>query len=188
MLGGCLARTPFYVYRSRVPLGPGKVTVNFKASRVTGVFVRDARLVQDAAELKIVSLDTNADRPELSMVREGEKFSTNRDCYTMINILPRFYGLTHVRLVNDVKSFAFHINVPAIVYVAIDSRYSNLLPSSFVKTGEKIVHVGCHAPVDFPVYMQKFNPGNVSVTLKETRALAVFVEPLVDNTFKSGVY
>ena len=189
MLGGCHARTPFYFYRSRVPLGPGKVTVKFNASRMTSVFVRDARLVQVAAELKIVPLNTNvADRPELSMVREGEKFSTNRDCYAMSNIPPRFYGLTHVRLVNDVKSFAFHINVPAIVYVAIDSRSSNPLPSSFVKTGEKIVHAGCHSPVDFPVYMQKFDPGSVSVTLSNARMLAVFVEPLVDNTFKSGVY
>ena len=189
MLGGCHARTPFYFYRSRVSLGPGKVTIKFTASRMTSIFVRDARLVQAAAELKIVPLNAAVgDRSELSMVREGEKFSTNRDCYSMTNIPPRFYGLTHVRMVNDVKSFAFHINVPAIVYVAIDSRYSNILPSSFVKTGEKIVHAGCHAPVDFPVYMQKFDPGSVSVTLKERRMLAVFVEAMVDNTFKSGVY
>ena len=189
MLGGCHSRTAFYIYKSKKALGPGPVVVNFKASRMTGVFVRDARLVQPAAELKIVPL--TARYAELSMVRDGEKFSTNRDCYKMIDIPPRFYGLTHVRLLNDETSFSFRINVPAIVYVAIDSRRSrhlNILPSSFVNTGEKIIHAGCHPPTDFPVFAKKFNPGNVSVTLRESRMLAVFVEPLVDNTFKTGVY
>ena len=186
MLGGCHARTPFHIYRSRKPLGPGRIDVRFSASRMTGVFVRDARLVQPAAELKIVPLRSS--HAQLSMVREGEKFSTNRDCYTMINIPPRFYGLTHVRLLNNEKSISFKLNVPAVVYVAIDSRYSNILPSSFVSTGEKIVHAGCHTPTDFPVYYQKFNPGIVSIILTKSRMLAVFVEPLVDNTFKSGVY
>jgi hypothetical protein len=184
MFGGCHPRTPFHIYRSKQPLGPGTVTVTFSASRMTGVFVRDARLVQPAAELKIVP----PNHAQLSMVREGEKFSTNRDCYAMTNIPPRFYGLTHIRLLNDEQSFSFQINVPAIVYIAVDSRYPNIIPSSFVSTGEKIVHGGCHAPTDFPVYSQKFNPGTVSISLTQTRMLAVFVEPLVDNTFKSGVY
>ena len=186
MLGGCHARTSFPIYRSVKPLGPGKVTVNFHSSRMTGVFIRDARLVQSAAELKIVPLKSSY--AELSMVREGEKFSTNRKCYTMINIPPRFYGLTHIRLYNDEKSLSFQVNVPAIVYVAIDSRYPIILPSSFVNTGEKIVHAGCHPETDFPVYMKKVNPGNVAIDLKASRMLTVFVEPLVDNTFKSGVY
>ena len=167
-------------------MGPGNVDVNFKASRITGVFVRDARLVQLAAELNIAPLKSK--HAELSMTREGEKFSTNRACYTMTDIPPRFYGLTHVRLLNDEKDISFHISVPAIVYVAIDSRYPNILPSSFVSTGEKIVHAGCHPRVDFPVYSKKFGPGIVSIVLQQWRSLAVFVEPLVDNTFKSGVY
>jgi hypothetical protein len=186
MLGGCHTRTPFHIYRSKKALGPGKVIVKFNASRMTGVLVRDARLVQPAAELKIVPLSSS--HAELSMVRDGEKFSTNRACYTMTNIPPRFYGLTHVRLLNNEKSISFQINVPAIVYIAIDSRYPNILPSTFVFTGEKIVHAGCHSPTDFPVYSQKFAPGNVSITLKKLRMLAVFVEPIVDNTFKSGIY
>ena len=186
MLGGCHARTPFIIYKRKQILGPGKVTINFTTSRMTGVFIRDARLVQPAAELKIVLLTSSY--AELSMIYDGEKFSTNRDCYKMTDIPPRFYGLTHVRLLNDERSFSFLINVPAIVYIAIDSRYKNILPGKFKKTGEKIVHAGCHPPVDFPVYSKKFNPDKVSVNLNESRMLAVFVEPLVDNTFKSGVY
>ncbi|XP_028399627.1 uncharacterized protein LOC114523020 [Dendronephthya gigantea] len=189
MLGGCHPRTPFYIYKSKQALGPGPVTVNFKAISMSGVFVRDARLVQPAAELKIVPL--TARYAELSMVRDGEKFSTNRRCYKMIDIPPRFYGLTHVRLLNDETSFSFHINVPAVVYVAIDSRRSrhlNVLPSSFVNTGEKIIHAGCHPQTDFPVFAKRFNPGNVVVNLGVSRMIAVFVEPLVDNTFKTGVY
>ena len=44
-----------------------------------------------------------------------------------------------------------------------------------------MVHFGCHPPIDFPVYVQKFDPGNViSVTLTSTKArmLVVFVKVL----------
>lgn len=184
MLGGCHSRTPFNIYKSKKTFGPGRVTINFRFSRMTAVFVRDARLIQPDAELKIVP----PARAELSMVREGEKFSTNRPCYTMTDIPPRFYGLTHLRLLNDEKSVSFTVNVPVVLYVAVDSRYPNILPKSFTPTGEKIVHAGCHPRTDFPVFAQKYNPGSVYIKLSSSRMMAVFVEPLVDNTFKSGVY
>ena len=187
MFGGCHSRIPFHIYRSKLPHGPGKVKVYFSHSRVTGVFVRDARLVQPAAELKIVPL-SGSTHIELGMVRDGEKFSTNRDCYIMSNIPPRFYGLTHVRVYNDETQVSFQINVPAIVYVASDSRKSNILPSYFLNTGEKVALAGCHPELDFPVYAKKCNPGIVQIHLHEVRTLTVFVEPIVDNTFKSGVY
>lgn len=192
ILGGCHnPRTPFYIYKSIKSHGPGEVQIRFPDypnSRMTAVFVRDARLIQPDAELKI-----NAPSyAELSMVREGEKFSTNRKCYTMIDIPPRFYGLTHIRILNDETAVSFTVNVPVVVHVAVDSRYPNILPSSFAYTGEKIVHAGCHPRTDFPVYSKKFNPGQVNINLRPshppTRMMAVFVEALVDNTFKSGVY
>ena len=95
MLGGCHKRTKFPIYRSKKVHGPGLVTINFKSSRMTGIFLRgNAFQVRPYAELKVTFPGTPR---EISMVREGEKFSTNRACYTMEDIPPKYYELTHLR-------------------------------------------------------------------------------------------
>lgn len=116
------------------------------------------------------------------MVREGEKFSTNRACYTMEDIPPKYYGSTHLRGPNDERTITFDVNIPVIVYVAIDSRLhrNTILPSTFIATGEKIVHGGCHARTDFPIYERKYpSGGTVTVPLSESRMLTVMVKPLI---------
>ena len=179
MLGGCHSRVKFPIYRSKKVYGPGLVTVNFKSSRMTGIFLRDnAYQVRPYAELKVHFPGTPR---EISMVREGEKFSTNRACYTMVDIPPKYYGLTHLRGPNDETTITFAVNVPVIVYVAIDSRFNrnNILPSTFIDTGEKIVHGGCHDRTDFPIYERKYpSGGTVVIPLKESRMLTVMVKPL----------
>ena len=180
MFGGCHNRVKFPIYRSRKVHGPGLVTVHFKSSRVTGIFLRDdAYQVRPYAELKVRFPGTPR---EISMVREGEKFSTNRACYTMVDIPPKYYGLTHLRGPNDETTITFTVNVPVIVYVAIDFRFHrnlNILPAEFVDTGEKIVHGGCHDRTDFPIYERKYPcGGTVIIQLKESRMLTVMVKPL----------
>ena len=181
MLGGChKPRVKFPIYRSKKVYGPGLVTVHFKSSRMTGIFLRDnAYQVRPYAELKVTFPGTPR---EISMVREGEKFSTNRACYTMVDIPPKYYGLTHLRGPNDETTITFDVNVPVIVYVAIDSRLhrNNILPSTFIATGEKIVHGGCHARTDFPIYKRKYpSGGTVTIPLSESRMLTVMVKPLI---------
>lgn len=180
MLGGCHKRVKFPIYRSKKVYGPGLVTVNFKSSRMTGIFLRDnAYQVRPYAELKVTFPGTPR---EISMVREGEKFSTNRACYTMVDIPPKYCGLTHLRGPNDETTITFAVNVPVIVYVAIDSRLhrQNILPSTFKATGEKIVHGGCHARTDFPIYERKYpSGGTVIIPLSESRMLTVMVKPLI---------
>ena len=180
MLGGCHSRVKFPIYRSRKVYGPGLVTVHFKSSRMTGIFLRDnAYQVRPYAELKVHFPGTPR---EISMVREGEKFSTNRACYTMVDIPPKYYGLTHLRGPNDETTITFTVNVPVIVYVAIDSRQhrQNILPSTFIATGEKIVHGGCHDRTDFPIYERKYpSGGTVIIPLSESRMLTVMVKPLM---------
>ena len=115
------------------------------------------------------------------MVREGEKFSTNRKCYTMVDIPPKYHGLTHLRGPNDETTVSFHVNIPVVVYVAIDSRNKRhtILPSDFKATGEKIVHAGCHAPTDFPIYERKYPSGGaVTIPLSASRMITVMVKPL----------
>ena len=152
MLGGChKPRVKFPIYRSKNVHGPGLVSINFKSSRMTGIFLRgNAYQVRPYAELKVTFPSTPR---EISMVREGEKFSTNRACYTMEDIPPKYYGLTHLRGPNDERTIIFDVNIPVIVYVAIDSRLhrNTILPSTFIATGEKIIHGGCHARTDFPI-------------------------------------
>lgn len=182
MLGGCHKpdRVKFPIYRSKKVHGPGLVTINFKSSRMTGIFLRDnAYQVRPYAELKVTFPGTPR---EISMVREGEKFSTNRKCYTMVDIPPKYYGLTHLRGPNDETTVSFDVNIPVIVYVAIDSRLhrNNILPSTFIATGEKIVHGGCHALTDFPIYERKYpSGGTVTIPLSESRMLTVIVKPLI---------
>ena len=113
MLGGCHRRTKFPIYRSKKVHGPGLVTINFKSSRMTGIFLRgNAFQVRPYAELKVTFPGTPR---EISMVREGEKFSTNRACYTMEDIPPKYYGLTHLRGPNDETTITFDVNIPVIV-------------------------------------------------------------------------
>ena len=181
MLGGChKPRVKFPIYRSKKVHGPGLVSINFKSSRMTGIFLRgNAYQVRPYAELKVTFPGTPR---EISMVREGEKFSTNRACYTMEDIPPKYYGLTHLRGPNDERTITFDVNIPVIVYVAIDSRLhrNTILPSTFIATGEKIVHGGCHARTHFPIYERKYpSGGTVTVPLSESRMLTVMVKPLI---------
>lgn len=181
MLGGChKPRVKFPIYRSRRVHGPGLVTVNFQSSRMTGIFLRDNAFdVRPYAELKVTFPDTPR---EISMVRHGEKFSTNRECYQMEDIPPKYHGLTHLRGPNDETTITFHVNIPVVVYVAIDSRNNRntILPASFKATGEKIVHGGCHDPTDFPIYERKYpSGGKVSIPLLASRMLTVMVKPLM---------
>ena len=134
--------------------GPGLVTVNFKSSRMTGIFLRNAYQLRPYAELKVTFPGTPR---EISVVREGEKFSTNRACYAMVDIPPKYPGLTHLRGPNDETTSTFDVNIPVMVYMAIESRYhrNNILLSTFKATGEKIVHAGCHPRTDFPIYERK---------------------------------
>ena len=181
MLGGChKPRVKFPIYRSKKVHGPGLVSINFKSSRMTGIFLRgNAYQVRPYAELKVTFPGTPR---EISMVREGEKFSTNRACYTMEDIPPKYYGSTHLRGPNDERTITFDVNIPVIVYVAIDSRLhrNTILPSTFIATGEKIVHGGCHARTDFPIYERKYpSGGTVTVPLSESRMLTVMVKPLI---------
>ena len=180
MLGGCHKRTKFLIYRSKKVHGPGLVTINFNSSRMTGIFLRgNAFQVRPYAELKVTFPGTPR---EISMVREGEKFSTNRACYTMEDIPPKYYGLTHLRGPNDETTITFDVNIPVIVYVAIDSRLhrNTILPSTFIATGEKIVHGGCHARTDFPIYQRKYpSGGTVIIPLRDSRMLTVMVKPLI---------
>ena len=179
-LGGChKPRVKFPIYRSKNVHGPGLVSINFKSSRMTGIFLRGAYQVRPYAELKVTFPSTPR---EISMVREGEKFSTNRACYTMEDIPPKYYGSTHLRGPNDERTITFDVNIPVIVYVAIDSRLhrNTILPSTFIATGEKIVHGGCHARTDFPIYERKYpSGGTVTVPLSESRMLTVMVKPLI---------
>ena len=181
MLGGCHKRVKFPIYRSKKVYGPGLVTVNFKSRRMTGIFLRgNPYQVRPYAELK-VTFPRHTPR-EISMVREGEKFSTNRACYTMVDIPPKYYGLTHLRGPNDERTITFAVNVPVIMYVAIDSRlhHQNILPSTFKATREKIVHGGCHARTNFPIYERKYSSGGtVIIPLRESRMLTVMVKPLI---------
>lgn len=185
MLGGCHKpkAVKFPIYRSGKVHGPGLVTVHFSSSRMTGIFLRDnAFAVRPYAELK-VTFPPSTPR-EISMVREGEKFSTNRACYQMEDIPPKYHGLTHLRGPNDEKTITFDVNVPVMVYVAIDSRFhrNTILPSDFKATGEKIVHGGCHTRTDFPIYERKYpSGGTVKIPLIASRMLTVMVKPLVMN-------
>lgn len=184
MLGGCHKPRPvkFPIYRSRKVHGPGLVTVYFKSSRMTGIFLRDnAYQVRPYAELKVTFHGTPR---EISMVRDGEKFSTNRDCYQMVDIPAKYHGLTHLRGPNDEKTVTFHVNVPVMIYVAIDSRNNRhtILPSDFKATGEKIIHGGCHARTDFPIYEREYpSGGTVTIPLIASRMITVMVKPLVVN-------
>lgn len=190
MLGGTHARTPFYIYESVGTHSPGLVQVVFPQSRMTAIFLRDARKVRPEADLSVRMVSPAG--WEISMVRDGEKFSTDRPCFAMNNIPPRFYGMTHLRGVNyKPTTITFSTNVPLKVFVAIDSRYPNPLDHNlYKKTGEKIIHGGCHPPVKFPIYERWVkSPGRVSINLSASRMMGVFVAPLIsDNTFKSGVY
>ena len=181
ILGGCHhSRVKFPIYRSRRVHGPGLVTVNFQSSRMTGIFLRDNAFdVRPYAELKVTFTGTPR---EISMVRHGEKFSTNRDCYQMEDIPPKYHGLTHLRGPNDETTITFQVNIPVVVFVAIDSRNNRntILPASFKATGEKIVHGGCHDPTDFPIYERKYpSGGQVSIPLIASRMLTVMVKPLM---------
>lgn len=181
MVGGChKPRVKFPIYRSKKVYGPGLVTVNFSTSRMTGIFLRDnAFQYRPYKELKITFPGTPR---EISMVREGEKFSTNRDCYAMVDIPPKYYGLTHLRGPNDENTITFEVNIPVVVYVAIDSRHNrqHILPLTFTNTGEKIVHGGCHARTDFPIYAREYpNGGTVTIPLNESRMVTVMVKPLI---------
>ena len=184
MLGGCHNPGPvkFPIYRSRRTHGPGLVTVHFSSSRMTGIFLRDNAFdVRPYAELKVTFPGTPG---EISMVREGEKFSTNRDCYRMEDIPPKYHGLTHLRGPNDEKTISFYVNIPVIVYVAIDSRHNRhtILPSDFKATGERIIHGGCHARTSFPIYERKYpKGGTVNIPLIASRMLTVMVKPLMMN-------
>ena len=183
MLGGChKPRVKFPIYRSRRVHGPGLVTVHFQSSRMTGIFLRDNAFdVRPYAELKVTFPDTPR---EISMVRHGEKFSTNRDCYKMEDIPPKYHGLTHLRGPNDETTVTFHVNIPVVVYVAIDSRNNRntILPAYFKATGEKIVHGGCHTPTDFPIYERKYPGGGiVSIPLIASRMITVMIKPLIVN-------
>lgn len=181
MLGGChKPRVKFPIYRSRRVHGPGLVSVHFPSSRMTGIFLRDNAFdVRPYAELKVKFTGTPR---EISMVRQGEKFSTNRDCYKMEDIPPKYHGLTHLRGPNDETTITFHVNIPVVVYVAIDSRKNRntILPAYFKATGEKIVHGGCHEPTDFPIYERKYPSGGiVSIPLIASRMLTVMIKPLM---------
>jgi hypothetical protein len=83
MLGGCHPRTPFIIYESVAAHGPGLVQVYFPHSRMTGIFLRDSRAAKPEAELKVT---VSSPSWEISTIREGEKFSTNRDCYTITDV------------------------------------------------------------------------------------------------------
>ena len=191
MLGGCHPRTPFYIYERKVPQGPGLISILFRHSRMAAIFLRDSRVIRPDAELRVAYLRPSP-LSEYSMVREGEKFSSNRKCYAMADVPPKYYGMLHLRGKNDKTSpIRFTVNVPCIVYVAIDSRYSNPLNKrEFHPTGEKIVHAGCHPRTNFPIYKRIIKKlGPVTITLTHTRMLAVFLQPLEhENTFKTGVY
>ncbi|XP_032239391.2 uncharacterized protein LOC5513961 [Nematostella vectensis] len=186
VLGGCHARTLFYIYESIVTHGPGHVIINAFSDNMAGIFLRDARLISPAARLHVTSLPAGW---ELGMMRDGEKYATNRASYAMTDVAPKFYGTLHLRGPNDKTSpMTFNINVPATLYVAIDTRYPNPLDMSFVATGEKLVLAGSHPRTDFAVYEKSLPPGNVVISLSATRMLAVMLKPQIDNTFKAGVY
>ena len=191
ILGGCHSRTTFHIYESTKTHGPGMISITFKHSRMTAIFLRDARVIRPDAQLK-VTFQHPTPLSEYGMVREGEKFSTNRKCYTMADVPPKYYGMLHLRGINDKTSpIKFTVNVPCVVYVAIDSRYPNSLNTKeFQPTGEKIIHGGCHARTNFPIYQRVVTtPGLVTITLNHTRMLAVFLKPLDhENTFRTGVY
>lgn len=38
---------------------------------------------------------------EIAMLRNGEKYATNRKCYKWEDVSPLYHGLTHVRGLND---------------------------------------------------------------------------------------
>ena len=128
IVGGCHRRTKFPIFRSKKVHGPGLVSINFKSSRMTGIFLRgNAFQVRHYAELKVTFPGTPR---EISMVKEVEKFSTNRACYTMEDIPPKYYGLTHLWGPND-ETITFDVNIPVIVYVAIDSRLHACIATPF---------------------------------------------------------
>ena len=70
----------------------------------------------------------------------------------MVDILQKFYELTHLRGPNDKRPIDFHVNIPVMVYVAIDPRNhrNTILPSDFKATGEKIIHGGLSCPHRLP--------------------------------------
>ena len=175
MLGGChKPRVKFPIFRSRRVHGPGLVTVHFKSSRMTGIFLRENAFdVRPYAELKVTFPGTPR---EISMVR---------DCYAMVDIPPKYHGLTHLRGPNDENTITFHVNIPVIVYVAIDSRNNRntILPADFKATGEKIVHGGCHRPTDFPIYERRYpSGGTVTIPLIASRMITVMVKALFSQT------
>jgi len=179
-LGGCHARTPHYIYESKSVQGPGMINITWQERRMGSIFLADARLIGPWDVFK-VTFPHAYPLSEYSMVREGEKFSTNRDCYAMADVPPKYYGMLHLRGINDKTSpIEFSINVPSVVYVAIDSRHPNPLDSDkFRPTGEKIVHAGCHTPIDFPIYEYVVRkPGMVTINLSHTRMCAVFLTSL----------
>ena len=44
---------------------------------------------------------TNYGIKQISMMRHGEKYATNRDCYSWEDVQPKYHGMTHIRGLND---------------------------------------------------------------------------------------
>jgi len=77
---------------------------------------------------------------EISMVRHGEKYATNRPCYAYEDVSPLYHGMTHVRGLNDKHgTINFKVNVPVIIYLAIDSRYSYIHGNDYEDTGDLVM-------------------------------------------------
>jgi hypothetical protein len=86
---------------------------------------------QSCASLSV----TNYGAKKISMMRHGEKYATNRDCYVWEDVQPKYHGMTHIRGLNDKTGwFTFDVDAPVFVYLAVDSRYSYIYMEPLSKT------------------------------------------------------
>lgn len=84
---------------------------------------------------------------EISMVRHGERYATNRPCYEYEDVPPLYQGMTHVRGPNDkVGVITFKVNVPIIIYLATDSRYPYIHGDEYEKTSDLVMLGGATIP------------------------------------------
>jgi hypothetical protein len=108
---------------------------------ITAVAVLLQNVAQPSESLSV----TNYGTKQISMMRHGEKYATNRPCYVWEDVQPKYHGMTHIRGINDkVGSFTFDVDAPVFVYLAVDSRYPYIHRPAFENTHDKFMLGGCH--------------------------------------------
>ena len=118
---------------------------------ITALVVLLQSFVQPSESLSV----TNYGSKQISMLRHGEKYATNRPCYAWEDVQPKYHGMSHIRGLNDkAGSFAFHVDAPVFVYLAVDSRYSYIHGNAFENTHDKLMLGGCHTR-NTVLYLQK---------------------------------